>query len=111
MDKECFENAKAELIEAEKRKRAARQPVMTVGDYGQMKRVQLPGTIIGFEAKSNEGCGPTYWLHILLSRPSPYINERMLTVDFPIQKEDLPLSINDLFKKEITLTLEIPDYD
>lgn len=111
MDKECFENAKAELIEAEKRKRAARQPVMTVGDYGQMKRVQLSGIIIGLEAKSNEGCGPTFWLHILLSGPSPYIDERMFTVNFPIQKEDLPLSINDLIKKEITLTLEIPDYD
>ena len=33
MDKECIEHAKAELIEAEKRKRAVRQPVMTVGNF------------------------------------------------------------------------------
>ena len=37
MDKECIEHAKAELIEAEKRKRAARQPVLTVGNYFEIQ--------------------------------------------------------------------------
>jgi len=112
MEKECFENAKAELIEAEKRKRAARQPVMTVSDCykKQSQTISTPGKIVGFSAAVNGDNPPLFWLSVML--PSPFL-ERIHTISIPVRREDMLLigERQKLFEKEITLTLEIPDYD
>lgn len=111
MDKDCIDHAVAAFIEAEKRKRAARQPVMTVGDYGQLKKISMPGTIVGFKSNADLD-GATCWLQVLLTGFSKYSPGDMFTVDIPVRAADLRRqpSLADL-RKEITLTLEIPDYD